>query len=523
MNNSQVIPKREILFYSLTGFGQNMICTLAGTFLLMFYTDAVMMSPALIGTMLLLGRLFDAFNDPIMGTLVDKTRSRWGKLRPYLLFASIPIGLSIVLCFWMPQGLSADLKLLYAYITYFSFGIIYTIIDVPYWGLSSAMSKDSGERTKLLTFARVFCTAGAGLMGLIVPLITGFFTKDIYASWEAINAPLIEIAKANFTGDELVGKIAEIESGMVLEVAAMLRKVYFFVALGTTAVAVPLMVSGFFAKERCRIDPEVPSLIQNLKLLKQNKPLLIIILAGILGALRGVYGSFGLYICKYNLANYQFLGLKGEGLFTIMGLLMAPTGLIASVLTPYFVKKMGKKSLTIWSNIFQLVLLMGIYLLGVKMFSNGNINNTLMIIIVILYILIGLPGGFMNVTNYAMIADTVDYLEMKTGKRAEGICFSMQTFINKIGMAATTLGVTLTLTALQSINPQYYIPNQINQPEITLRTFYTVAFLGAAISTLLFLIPMFFYKFTEKEQIRAVEIINNRRALEESQNNAEEQ
>ncbi len=522
MNNSQKIPNKEILFYSLTGFGQNMVCTLAGTFLLMFYTDAAMMSPALIGTMLLIGRLFDAFNDPIMGTIVDKTRTRWGKLRPYLLFASIPIGISIVLCFWMPQNLSNELKLLYAYITYFSFGIIYTIIDVPYWGLSSAMSKDSGERTKLLTFARVFCTAGAGFMGLAVPFITGLFTKDIYAAWAPINEPLIELAKVTLSGDALVAKIAEIESPMVVEVAAMLRKVYFFVALGTTVVAVPLMVSGFLAKERCRLDPEVPSLIQNLKLLKENKPLLIIILAGVLGALRGVYGSFGLYICKYNLANYEFMGLKGEGLYTIMGVLMAPTGLIASILTPYCVKKMGKKNLTIWSNIFQLVLLLGIYFLGVNMFSTGNINGTIMIVIVVMYVLIGLPGGFMNVTNYAMIADTIDYLEMKTGKRAEGICFAMQTFINKIGMAATTLGVTLTLTVLQKINPQYYVPNQINQPEITLRTFYTVAFLGAAISTLLFLIPIFFYKFTEKEQVQAVEIINSRRIAEVAQNNIEE-
>lgn len=140
---------------------------------MVFYTDAVGLLPAGVAYLMLGVRLFDAFNDPIMGSIVDRTRTRWGKLRPYLLFTPIPIGILTVLCFTTISG-SYNTKFIYASVTYVIWSILYTIVDVPYWGLSSALTSDTKKRATLLTVARLVCTAGAGLIALSVPMIIDY-------------------------------------------------------------------------------------------------------------------------------------------------------------------------------------------------------------------------------------------------------------------------------------------------------------------------------------------------------------
>ncbi len=163
---------KEIIAYSLSGFGQNMVCGLIGAFVMIFYTDAYLVPPVAVAAIMFAVRIFDAFNDPVMGSIVDRTRTKWGKLRPYILFTPVPVAIMTVLCFCSP-ALPEHMKIPYVTVTYVLWSVLFTIVDVPYWGLSASMTADTHERSKLLTFARLFCTAGAGLIVLVVPLIIG--------------------------------------------------------------------------------------------------------------------------------------------------------------------------------------------------------------------------------------------------------------------------------------------------------------------------------------------------------------
>ncbi|MFY9114647.1 MAG: glycoside-pentoside-hexuronide (GPH):cation symporter [Dethiobacteria bacterium] len=468
------IQPKEVLAYSVAGFGQNLICALITSFLLFFYTDGVGLLPAGVAYLMLGVRLFDAFNDPIMGSIVDRTRTKWGKLRPYLLFTPIPIGILTMLCFTTIPG-DYNTKFIYATITYVIWSVLYTIVDVPYWGLSTALTSDTNKRATLLTVARLACTAGAGLVSISVPAIVNHVQNKTTGGvgLEAIAPALQEAMKA--------------------AIAADLRQSFVWVAAIVAILAVPLFFIGFKYTNERYYSPTPPlPLGQNLKLLTKNTPLMLIVLSGVLGMIRMVYFTSGLYFAKYCLDN--------AAVFTIITLATAPGGLLASVFTPYLSKKFGKRDLYIYSHIGGAIVMFAMYFVGWRTPFGLWFNF-------IGLILLGIPSGFSNILTYAMIADTVDYLEWKTGQRAEGICFSMQTFISKIGMAACAFATMLTLSIVG------FVENTAATTYVQDGIYFTSIFL-AGISMLATTIPLFFYKFTEKEQARVVAITAARKGLD---------
>ena len=146
---------KEVLSYSVAGLGQNIICQLVTTFFMVYMTEVAGVDALWLAWMFLAARLFDAFNDPVMGTLVDKTHSKWGKMRPYLVFSPIPIAVLTILLF-TSFNWSMEAKFAYSTVIYLMWGIAYTSVDVPYWGLASSMTSDTDKRNTLLTVARLF-------------------------------------------------------------------------------------------------------------------------------------------------------------------------------------------------------------------------------------------------------------------------------------------------------------------------------------------------------------------------------
>lgn len=467
---------KEIFCYGASGFGQNLICGLISTYIMIFYTDVFGIPAIAAAVIMFAARIFDAFNDPIMGSIVDRTRTRWGKLRPYMLFTPLPIAILTVMCFSSPE-LSTNGKIAYAAVTYVIWGVLFTIIDVPYWGLSSAMTGDTNERNKLLAFARLACTGGAGLLTLVIPLITSNVTKGVEEQF---------VAKYG----EVLNAAAKAEYAVAVQEA--LQPTYFWISVACAVVGAPMFLLAFFGtKERVVYNGEnPPSLKHNLSLLFKNKPLLLIVLSCVLGSLQIVYTYMFLYLAKYNLGN--------ESYASIMSILVVPLGLVATLTMPFFSKRMGKKTLYMWIHVLQAVVLVAMYFVGYN-------TKTKLIILAIGLIILGLPAGFNNILTYALIGDTVDYLELKTGERGEGICFAMQTFTSKMAMAFSSLAIGITLGAI------FYVPNDFQPSQTVLDGLFFLATMGAAISSALCLIPMFFFKFTEKEQKKAREIIESRK------------
>ena len=240
---------------------------------------------------------------------------------------------------------------------------------------------------------------------------------------------------------------------------------------------------------------------------------MLIVISGILGAARMVFTyTGGLYFCKYVLDSVNFIGMHGEGLYTLVTIAIVPGGLIASLLVPYLTKKIGKKQSYIWTNIAGGLALLVAFIVGISI-DRGDYTSTATLVIALLAIVIsGIPSGLTNIVSYAMIRDTIEYLELKTGERAEGICFAMQTFINKIGMAVGAfIGVMgYYLAGVTANNPGALDASGKDVMWIMLM-------LVAALSFILSAIPIFFYKFNEKEQQEAVAEIKRRKEAQEAE------
>lgn len=477
------LQPKEAIAYSIAGFGQNFICTIIGSYLTVFMTDALLfgsadvmvggVSGAMAVAFLMLGtRIYDACNDPIMGSIVDRTRTKWGKCRPYLKWMPIPIAVMTILCFCPFLEPKATSTFAIISVVYVIWSMVYTVVDVPYWGLSTCMTNNTTIRGNVLTVARLLSTLGAGIVTVGVPIITSAVTNKYKGSDGAVLPQFID-ANAN-----------------------TLKWTYFICALVFTAIAIPMFYYGFRnTKERFTSTENPPSLGHNLKLLFKNRELLLVVLSGILGGARMVYTyTGGLYFAKYV--------LKEEGLYSLITLLVVPGGAVASILVPWMTKKFTKKWAYIGVHVLGAVVMFAMYFIGYD-------ANWKLVVCAIGLVLLGIPQGVNNIVTYAMIGDTVEYLEWKTGERAEGICFAMQTFINKIGMAVGAF-IGVFSYSWAGINPTaadgVYITAQGEQ------TLWNLLVLSGALSMVGTIIPMLFYRLTEKRQRELVKEIEERKA-----------
>lgn len=477
------LQPKEAIAYSIAGFGQNFICTIIGSYLTVFMTDALLfgsadvmvggVSGAMAVAFLMLGtRIYDACNDPIMGSIVDRTRTKWGKCRPYLKWMPIPIAVMTILCFCPFLEPKATSTFTIISVVYVIWSMVYTVVDVPYWGLSTCMTNNTTIRGNVLTVARLLSTLGAGIVTVGVPIITSAVTNKYKGADGAVLPQFID-ANAN-----------------------TLKWTYFICALVFTAIAIPMFYYGFRnTKERFTSTETPPSLGHNLKLLFKNRELLLVVLSGILGGARMVYTyTGGLYFAKYV--------LKEEGLYSLITLLVVPGGAVASILVPWMTKKFTKKWAYIGVHVLGAVVMFAMYFIGYD-------ANWKLVVCAIGLVLLGIPQGVNNIVTYAMIGDTVEYLEWKTGERAEGICFAMQTFINKIGMAVGAF-IGVFSYSWAGINPTaadgVYITAQGEQ------TLWNLLVLSGALSMVGTIIPMLFYRLTEKRQRELVKEIEERKA-----------
>lgn len=514
------VQPKEAFAYSVAGFGQNFICTIIGSYITVFMTDALLfgadgvkvggMDGAIaVAILMLAARVFDAFNDPIMGSVVDKTRTKWGKCRPYLKWMAIPIGIMTILCF-LPiydaqsiyEGVTTTKVFVAIAIIYVLWSVAYTIADVPYWGLSTCLTNDTETRGNILTVARMFCTVGAGIVTIFIPMITGALTAQYKYTDSAEDLASIALHKADAIANMVANQgisaeeaaqtfVGTVKLGMETANADMLKWIYFISAVVLVVAAMPMFFYGFKnTQERFTSDENPPSFGHNLKLLFKNKELLLIVLSGVLGGARMVYSyTGGLYFAKYILQN--------EGLYGIITLLVVPGGLVASILVPWMSKKFTKKWSYIAVHIFGGIVMAIMYFVGYD-------APWKMVICAIGLVLLGIPQGVNNIITYAMIGDTVDYLEWKTGERGEGICFAMQTLINKIGMAVGAFIGVLSMS-IAGINARTY---EVENPQ----ALWNVLIISGVVSMFACAVPMFFYTITEKKQKQMVDEIAARKA-----------
>ncbi len=473
MNNTNDLDKKYLTgvnkaSFALAGFGQNLIIGFVNSYILFFYTDIFLIGAAPAGILMLVARFWDAANDPMMGTIVDKTRSKWGKMRPYIIFSALPLALSTASLFIVPSGMGQRGRIIYAYITYIIWGMVYTVCDVPFWGLASSMTPNPKERIAFISTSRLVHSVGGVLPMVLVPLFVSKF------------------------GDEKAYTYAGIAIGIF---GAMLFSLAFF---GT--------------QERSQSKDKSPSLRECLSYLKINKPLRYVVAANVLGFMRALPVVAGMYIAVYVLGEQtvnvfgKSMTLNGAALNTALVAGWGVSGYIGMILTPKICEKLN------YRQIYYVFASVG----AVASLALFFLPKTLITVFLTLLVC-GMPYGVVANINYSMIADSVDYVEWKTGKRTEGVTVSFQTLMNKTMTALQTGLVSLMLIAIGFIQPIKEGSELITQEQApnTIKGLVLLITLLPALGWIISMIPMRYYTFIgEERKIAHREIIERREELQ---------
>lgn len=449
------VPKLEIFGHAIGGVGQNLIYAMWSTFITAFYTDVFKMNPVFMGGLFFVARIWDGVNDPVMGMIADRSKSKFGRYRCWLVRMPALVAVCLVLMFTVPNFGTVG-NMVYAAITYILMDMAFTGVDIPYWSLPAAMTSDPEERTKIFTA----CTMSTNIANIL-------------------GSMLIPVMLTSFGGQKGEGA----------------ARAYFVTAVIIALVGASLYLVCFsLVRERVKAPSETFSLKLAVKSLVTNKPLFCVMVSNLfINFAFIVKMNFNYFYCSYNLGNFM--------LMSIMGLLTVPCMLVGSLSAPFLAKKFGKKNTIIGTILFNLAVSMVFFLIG---YSN------VMLVMVISSLQI-LCVGVTTVLINSMTADTIEYGEWMTGQRNDGIITSTRTLIVKVAMAVSGVAVGAVL-AISNYNPD------VAPSVATMDAFHLIVSLLPGIVMFIGIIPMFFYKLSEKRHAEIVEEIAARHAAEQGKN-----
>lgn len=432
------LGKKDYIWFSLTQFACSAITGLAQGYLLFFYTSIMNIPLTYVGTMFLIAKIWDGINDPIMGVIVDKTRSKMGKMRPYLLWASIPYAVCTILMFINFRGMSSVGKIVFMYVTYILFSTVGTAVEVPLQGLPAVVSPNVDERTKIISISRILGSIGE--QSALVLISFGLLvTNDNY--------------EFTYTGAAVViGVIAPIF----------------------------MVISALVLKERIEPTNQIPKWSEGFKYLFKNKPFLILICSNLLTFFRNLVSAAIMYVVAY---------IYGKGSLQIA---FALPGAIASMIGMLFAPKLKRhfnaKQLFIIATIWHSVCLVGVYFVGM---------TVPWYLIAILMFFTMLPVGVLNVVPHLMAADTIDYWEHKTGQRQEGITYSLMGLRSKVSSGLKDYFLTFLLGYFLFSQPLGFVEGHVPvQSEYTKGGLFAIYTIIPAVLNLVSIVPMLFYNLT---------------------------
>jgi glucuronide carrier protein len=380
---------RSVLGYGAGDFGFNLAFTLSATFLLYYYTDVAGISAAAVGTMFLVVRLWDGVADMVAGRAVDRTMTRWGKFRPYLMFGSLPLLFLSFAVFHVPAGLGNSEKLLYAYISYAALGFVYSLVNIPYGSLASAVTQSVHERARLVA-SRAF---GAALGGIILTFIIGGMVNNLQAQKKAIASP-VDLAAYQAAVQDVFTKVT-----------------LAFIVIGTAA----FWFTAWACRERVvRLQPRI-TIRQTFATVKSNKPL-----AYLCGS--SFFYMIGLFAVSGATAFYAMYVLHNIALVGVLTLVNSGISLLIVPFIPRVIARFGKKTVYQYCGVFTIVGGIGLFLAPANMLW----------LVLLTYGIKGIGGSLINTVMFGLEADTVEYGEWQTGSRSEGATYALFAFTRKL-------------------------------------------------------------------------------------------
>lgn len=458
---------KENLAYGFANAGQVFGYNLNSYFSL-FFTKVFLIPQKAVARMILILGIWDTVNDPIMGSIIDRTRTRYGKLRPYLLIVPLPLAIATVALWsgplFMQDVKSTTAKIVYMYISYFVWEMLYTVGDVPFWGMSTAISPLPGDRTRAISSARFISSLVGGISTMILPLLMDGSEKNI--------------------------------------LPISLPQVFCIISVAAAVMLIgPFSLAGLKCRERVVQTVKDPSLLAGFKVLVKNKPLLLIVIGNVLSTVGALAGAFEAY--------YYAEVINLNSLKLVIALPGTIFGFVTYLLIPKLKKRFDNRQIVFLNGVTRAVVSVIVFVIGMNHYNDVRFVVPLLLIQNFIF-------SFFNTVNMVipteMIGDTIDYMEWKTGERNEGVSFSVLTFVAKL----TSSVAASACTALLPIIGLVYKGEGAER--VTLKgdktDFYIWAFFTVVpyVLGLIALIPYCFYDLTGKKLKRIREDMEVRRA-----------
>lgn len=406
METKKKLSGIEKFAYGIGAVGKDMVYMLSASYILYYYQDIMGVSAWAMGIILLVARVFDAFNDPIMGVIVAKTKTRWGKFRPWLLIGTLTNAVILYLMFSAPTSFSAGGLVAYAAVTYILWGVTYTMMDIPYWSMVPAFTESGKERENLSALAR----SCAGVGSAVITIITVMCVSGL-GKW---------LGGANDGEVERLG----------FQAFAAIVAVLFVIFTVITCVCI---------KEKSSVDMQTASVKDMFRALIQNDQAMTMVAAIVLiNSALYITSNLLIYFFKYDFsgagwkADYTLFNTFG-GAFQILAMM---------ILFPLLRKFMS--TIKVFYVSFTMAFCGYLILLFL---TTGGVTNVYFLLVPAFLIMSAI--GMLNVIVTVFLANTVDYGELKNKRRDESVIFSMQTFVVKLASGISALVASLVLTVCQ--------------------------------------------------------------------------
>ncbi len=473
--------------------GQNIIYGIISSGLAFYFSNVIALPAMAISVIMAIARVWDAINDPMMGTFVDKTKSKWGKCRPYLIFMPIIIMIGTILCF--ANGIYSEANnstiqnvmiIAWAGISYILWGMLYTAADIPLWGIASRMTANKSKRSNLLSLARMVAGIGGALGFVMTPIAQAL-------------APM-----------------------MPGNTAQALQWAFIVVAIVLAIVGTILFQCAALAKERVDCEEEKKrGIVDNFKIMWANKPFRRILISGI------IRSPFQLLLILAMPLMTLYFGNNGATADFVKNILLQYGPIAVGVfggqfgamaLTPILCKKFEKKTIFNVMNIVSGIAFAFIFVL--YLIFPTTLGGVPIILLSIAFLIASAGVGFIMVLQSMMIADCVDYEEHTNGTRPDGVFFSGQSFLTKLaaGLAVMIQGICYAIVgyegdAVTSMNAA--LSSGLVTFAEEYRTFAMIMFflvsIPPAIGMILSIIPMLKYELNDKEHSRILDELNAKR------------
>lgn len=408
---TQKLSLKSKISYGLGAVGKDMVYMLSASYVLYYFQDLLGVNAIAMGVILMIARVFDAFNDPIMGVIVAKTKTRWGKFRPWLLIGTLTNAVVLFLMFSCPPKLNAGGLIAYAAVFYILWGVTYTMMDIPYWSMIPAFTEGGKEREGLTTLARTCAGVGSAIITIVTMM-------------------LVPILGNMFAGADAGAKAIEIVGFKWFSLIVAVLFVFFTIL---TCINV---------KEKSTANMETVSVGQMFRALVQNDQAMTVTVAIVLiNCAIYITSNLVIYFFKYD------FGTTGWNDAYVLFNMFGGAIQVLSMMLFYPVLRRKFSSLQIFYICLGMAVA-GYAVLLVLAFT--NMSSVFLLFIPAFFIFAA--NGMLTVITTVFLANTVDYGELKNKRRDESVIFSMQTFVVKLasGIAALVASICLSINHLQS-------------------------------------------------------------------------